>query len=318
MNVIIGSLGLSKYYGAFSNVYLVYKPYDENIYINYYSYVFHNPSFYKSLIKICTGIMELRESINKDEFKKELLPFPPKQEQIQIAKFLDQQTEKIDRTIEIKEKLIEKLKELKQSIINEAVTKGLNKNVRYKDSGIEWIGEIPEHWEVRKLKYCLKIYNGQDCKEVVSDEGYPIIGSGGQFAYASTFLYDGEVLLFGRKGTVNKPQYFKGKFWTVDTMFYAVVNKDNFTKFLYYTSLSIPFDYYSTSTALPSMTQFDLNNHKIPLPPREEQIQIAKFLDEKTAKIDKAIEFQRKEIEKLKEYKESLIDNVVTGKVKIA
>jgi len=186
-----------------------------------------------------------------------------------------------------------------------------------KDSGVEWIGEIPEHWEVKKLKYLLKINNGQDYKHVLSNSGYPVIGSGGQFAFASKYLYDGEVLLLGRKGTIDKPLYFKGKFWTVDTMFYGVPINFSNIKFLYYSSLFIPFKFYSTSTALPSMTQFDLNNHSIALPPLNEQKQIVQYIEEQTQKIDKAINLQEKQIERLKEYKTTLIDSVVTGKVKV-
>jgi len=161
MNVIIGSLGISKYYGAFSHVYLVYYPRALDINIKFYSYVFHDENFYRSLIKICTGIMELRESLNKNEFKKILMPFPPHDEQIQIANFLDKKTAQIDKFISIKEKLIKKLKEQRQIIINDAVTKGLNPNVKMKDSGIEWIGEIPEHWEVRKIKFNLELQNSK-------------------------------------------------------------------------------------------------------------------------------------------------------------
>src|SRR5690606_36586250 len=102
----------------------------------------------------------------------------------------------------------------------------LNDKVALKDSGVQWIGEIPEHWEVKRLKHCLKINNGLDYKYIQTETGYPVIGSGGQFAFCSEYLYDGEVVLLGRKGTIDKPLYFNGKFWTVDTMFYGVAKKE--------------------------------------------------------------------------------------------
>ncbi|MDP0588427.1 MAG: restriction endonuclease subunit S [Candidatus Endonucleobacter bathymodioli] len=133
---------------------------------------------------------------------------------------------------------------------------------QYKDSGVEWLGEIPLGWEVKRLKHLLKINNGNDHKHVISDSGYPVYGSGGQFAFATQYLFDGDAILLGRKGTIDKPLLILGKFWTVDTMFYANLNSKNDIRYIFYSSKQIPFPYYSTSTALPSMTQSDLNNHQ--------------------------------------------------------
>ncbi|WP_322969921.1 restriction endonuclease subunit S [Faecalibacter sp. LW9] len=256
-------------------------------------------------------------NIGMEDMKKMIVTLPPIHEQKAIAKFLDEKTAKIDALVQTKEQQIEKLKELRQAKIHQAVTKGLDTNAPTKNSGVEWIGEIPVHWEVKRLKHLMRINNGLDYKHVQVDEGYPVIGSGGQFAYASNYLYDGEVLFLGRKGTIDKPLYYKGKFWTVDTMFYCVVNNMGITKYLYYFSTTIPFKYYSTATALPSMTQGDLNNHNIPIPPIQEQEQIVAYLDEVTGKIDQAIAQKQEQITKLKEYKQSLINDVVTGKVRV-
>lgn len=259
----------------------------------------------------------VRQTINFNHIANSLLAFPPIHEQEAIANFLDDKTAKIDALVQTKEQQIEKLKELRQAKIHQAVTKGLDASAPTKDSGIEWIGEIPAHWEVKRLKHLMRINNGLDYKHVQVDEGYPVIGSGGQFAYSSNYLYDGEVLFLGRKGTIDKPLYFSGKFWTVDTMFYCVVNNKGITKYLYYFSTTIPFKFYSTATALPSMTQGDLNNHNIPIPSIQEQEQIVAYLDKVTGKIDQAIAQKQEQITKLKEYKQSLINDVVTGKVKV-
>lgn len=94
----------------------------------------------------------------------------------------------------------------------------------YKSSGVDWIGDIPKHWEVRKLKYLAKIKNGMDYKHIeTSEDGYPVMGSGGQFAYAEKYLFSGESVLLGRKGTIDKPNYVNGKYWIVDTSFYTKV-----------------------------------------------------------------------------------------------
>lgn len=182
-----------------------------------------------------------------------------------------------------------------------------------KPSGIEWIGDIPEDWEVCRLKRCLTIQNGLDYKSVRDDNGeFPVIGSGGQFDFASKYLYNGESVLFGRKGTVDKPLYVNGKFWTVDTMFYSMIKPNACGKFIFYAATTIPFDFYSTATAVPSMTQRDLINHYIVLPPLSKQRLIADYLDEKCGEIDATIVKQKESIEKLKAYKQSLISETVT------
>lgn len=182
----------------------------------------------------------------------------------------------------------------------------------YKDSGVAWIGEIPSHWEVAAFKRRIYINNGRDYKEFQDDEIYPVMGSGGCFAYCSRYMYDGEALLLGRKGTIDKPLYINGKFWTVDTMFYAIPNKDLDCKFAYYLAITFPFNLYSTSTALPSMTQTDLGNNPVAFPPLVEQQAIVNYLDEKCGKINNAIDVQKKKIDLLNELKQTIITNAVT------
>ena len=184
---------------------------------------------------------------------------------------------------------------------------------RMKDSGIEWIGEVPEEWGIVRLKDCLEINNGKDYKDIETDEtGYPVIGSGGQFAYARKYLHDGTAILLGRKGTIDKPLYIEGKFWTVDTMFYSVPKSGIYAKFIYYVALQIPFGLYSTNTALPSMTQTDLQNHHFVMPLLDEQTQIADFLDKKVAQLDKVKSLLEEQIKTLEDYRQSLIYETIT------
>src|SRR5699024_6684031 len=129
----------------------------------------------------------------------------------------------------------------------------------------------------------VKFGNGQDYKDVeTSDGGYPVYGSGGEFRRATRYLHDGESVLFGRKGTIDRPLYVSGKFWTVDTMYYTIPRPHVHAKYVYYAATTIPFDLYSTNTALPSMTSGHLKAHRIPLPPLDEQRVIADYLDQET------------------------------------
>ena len=182
----------------------------------------------------------------------------------------------------------------------------------YKDSGIQWIGIIPEGWKCLPMKRGLTINNGKDYKDIQSDKGYPVIGSGGSFAFASDYLFDGEVVLLGRKGTIDKPLYFNGKFWTVDTMFYAVPKANVCCKYMYYQSLTIPFGLYSTNTALPSMTQTVLAENPMCFPPLAEQEVIAAYLDQKVGKIDAILSEKEAMVEQLQQYRKSLISETVT------
>ena len=188
----------------------------------------------------------------------------------------------------------------------------MNRYDRYKDSGIPWLGEVPVHWDVKRLKFLARIQNGADYKHVETNDGYPVIGSGGQFAYANSYLYDGESVLLGRKGTIDRPLYVIGKFWTVDTMYYTEILKNTYPKYFYYLTLTIDFGRYSTQTALPSMTQTALNNLVFAVPHYEEQTTIAHYLDTKLGEIDALIDKQQTLLEKLAEQRTAVITHAVT------
>lgn len=241
------------------------------------------------------------------------LDLPVLSEQQRIVEKLDAQLSSIDKRISALEKQLDAYAQLKKSIIHQAVTRGLNLNVTLKDSGIEWIGMIPEHWNELHLKNCVCINNGSDYKDIEVANGFPVIGSGGVFAYASEKMYDGEVLFLGRKGTIDKPLYYNGPFWSVDTMFYAVPKKNSNCKYLYYCSTQFPFGKISTATALPSMTQKELYQLPIMLPPLSEQQEIANYLDEKCAKIDAAIENITKQIDASKRLRKAIINEAISG-----
>lgn len=311
-----GSYGISNYTGIVSPAYFVFDL-TKNIETEFFNWAIRSSLYVSYFGSASDGVRIGQWDLSKTRMKSIPFLIPSKNEQIAIVNFLDQKTAQIDQAISIKQKQIELLKERQQIIIQQAVTKGLDPNVPMKDSGIEWIGIIPAHWVITKLKFVSTINNGQDYKQVESDNGFPVIGSGGQFAFANSYLYDGEAVLLGRKGTIDKPLYINGKFWTVDTMFFAICKKTILTKYLYYCAKTIPFLYYSTATALPSMTQKDLLNHKIVLPLLSEQRKIINFVDQQIAITNDGIQCYQKQIEKLKEYKTTLIDSAVTGKIKI-
>ena len=156
-----------------------------------------------------------------------------------------------------------------------------------KDSGIEWIGEIPGNWKICRLKDYAHICNGRNYSEVLDENGdYPVIGSGGQFAKACEPLYQKESVLLGRKGTIDKPLFVDCPFWTVDTMYYTEIKENVSAKYFYYLCTQIEFDFYQYGSAVPSMTQRDLYNVNFPYPTLDKQRRIADYLDRKCSQID--------------------------------
>lgn len=290
---------------------LIIRPLKHNLRNRFLYYVLESNVFKNYTEHQQSG--SIMASLSQEKIGEFCYYLPPVNEQEAIAAWLDEKCQAIDAAIAKVDREIELIDELKQSEISRVVTRGLNPDAPLRPSGIDWIGDIPSHWTIAPFKRSLRINNGCDYKHIVTDDGYPVIGSGGQFAYASDYLYDGEVLLLGRKGTIDRPMHFVGKFWTVDTMFYAIPNDNVCCKYMYYQALGFPYDYYSTATALPSMAASDLANNPIIVPPLREQQAIADYLDKKCAEIDGLKAKLTKKRETLTELRQSIISEVVTG-----
>lgn len=294
---------------------VIVRPSPENYY-RFVAYLFDSPEFRTQIRDAVKGVKVF--SVTQAILKNASVWLPSYDEQQKIANFLDHETAKIDTLIDKQEKLIELLKEKRQAVISHAVTKGLNPDAPMKDSGVEWLGEVPEHWVIGRLKNVLKIRNGKDYKHVeVESGGYPVYGSGGIFKRSSEYLFDGESVLFGRKGTIDKPLVVKGKFWTVDTMFYSELNKHVDAYYVHSQSTLFPFDLLSTNTALPSMTQEDLLELGFVIPPFEEQRAISKKIAEQNNKFANIVDKATKQIELMKERKTALTSAAVAGKIDV-
>ena len=236
-------------------------------------------------------------------------------EQNLIVEYLDTKCAEIDALIAAKEKTNALLKERRQSIIYEAVTKGLNPDAPKKDSDIEWIGQIPEHWETIRAKYVMAITNGTDPK---TEGDVPVYGSGSGYFKTCGEYKEGPTVLLGRKGTIDIPQYITGKYCNVDTAFDVNPKNDQVNlEFYYFASTCFDYKYYTATTTLPSMTQTNYGNMFIPFPPAEEQRHIVVRLKEKLDNIDILISSNDATVQKLKEYRQSIIYEAVTGKVEV-
>ena len=273
MNIMLawnGSYAVSDYDGIVSPAYCVFK-FRKDCCKKYFHYLLRTDGYPSAFKTMSRGVIDSRLRLYPEQFYTFPVIIPSVDEQQRIADYLDKKCAEIDGLIELQEQMIAQLTDYKQSVITEAVTKGINPDAQLVPSGIDRIGDVPEEWKVCQLKRFLLFQNGQDYKEIEVKEGdgFPVYGSGGIFTYAERYMYDGESVLFGRKGTVNRPLYVNCKFWTVDTMYYTIPKKDVNCKFMYYVATTLPFDKYSTSTALPSMTQTILGNLKVAIPAKD-------------------------------------------------
>ena len=314
MNVIIGSLGITPYDGYISPAYYAFKP-NNDIFLPYYNYILSLRKVQQSIRCFSKGIMEIRLKISAYDFLSMPFPFPTLKEQEAIANYLDAATSKIDEAIAQQQKMIDLLNERKQIIINNAVSKGLDPNVKMKPSGIDWIGDIPEHWEIRKARLCIIINNGSDPK-LKGD--IPVYGSGADSFRTCGEYKEGPCVLLGRKGaTLHIPHYIEGRYWNVDTAFDVKTKNGMSLRYYYYLATCFDYPYYMSQTTLPSMTSFDYNRMKLPIPPENEQVDIVKFLDLKNKKTEELIECHKRQISLLQERKQIIINDVVTGKIKV-
>ena len=266
------------------------------------------------------------------------LPLPPLYEQQKIADFLDKRCEKIDTAIDNQKQIIEKLKEYKQSLITETVTKGLNPNVKLKDSGIEWIGSIPEHWEIKKLKYLFKIK-----KNIAGKEGFDILSvtqSGIKIKDIST--NEGQIAQdYSKYQIVNIDDFIMNHMdlltGFVDCSHFNGVTSPDYRVFCQIeptTNSNLYYNYifqqcyknkifYGLGQGVSGLGRWRLPsdmflNFTLPQPPLSEQKEIAEYLDKKCNQIDEAIKQKEETISKLEEYKKSLIFECVTGKKEVS
>lgn len=266
-------------------------------------------------IKQNTGI----QNLDLTNYFNELFPQPLKPDQQKIADYLDEKVELIDNIREKKKKLIELLKEKRSAVINKAVTKGLDENVEIKDSGVEWIGEIPKGWEVKKLKRVCKFEYGESLSELNRDEGdIDVYGSNGIVGKHDKSITEGESIIIGRKGSAGRMQFSKSSCFPIDTTFYIDKNKtENNLRWLFYILSTLKLDITSKESTVPGLGRDDAYNKIIIYPSIKEQEKISNFLDGETEKIDNLMQKIEKSINLLSEYKSSLISGVVTGKIKV-
>lgn len=337
-------IGLSDYEGMITGAYTVMdlKPGFSKRFLYYFYLNLDND---KRLRPLYTG---LRNTISKDNFFSFKSFVPSFDEQTTIANFLDNKTSKIDTAIVQKEQMIALLKERKQIIIQNAVTKGLDPNAKMKDSGVEWIGEIPEGWEVKKLRYLGQTQNGISAGAEYFGSGFPFVSYGdvynnielpktvkglAQSTKEDQIQYSvkkGDVFFTRTSETIEEVGFTSVCVHTIDNSTFGgflIRFRPSSNNYLYegfskfYFSSVIHRAYFVKEMNLvtrASLSQELLKNLPVLLPSIAEQKEISNYIETQSTKIDQAITLQQSQIEKLKEYKATLIDGAVTGKIKVS
>ena len=344
VNIILcwmGALGISDFDGVTSPAYDVYAPKDLNTILpKYYHYLFRTPQFNGKCYTEGRGIMQMRWRTYSSEFKSIKVPLPPKATQQRIAEYLDSKCAQIDSIIEESKKSIEEYKAWKQSVIFEAVTGKLkieSGKLKMKNSGIEWIGEIPEDWEIRALKTLFYIFSGTTPKsdktefwdgdikwitpadfstdDIFISNGKRNISNEGFQSYSLEMIPAGN-LIFSKRAPIGKVCINTDEMCTNQGCLACVKKIDLDIKFFYYfiSILSEYFELLGSGTTFKEISLSAFSDFKIAYPPLPEQESIAKMLDSKCAQIDSLIAEKESLIADLTEYKKSLIFEVVTGK----
>ncbi|SDR67083.1 type I restriction enzyme, S subunit [Polaribacter sp. KT25b] len=353
MNMIVGAVGVSKYFGCVSPVYYTFYGNNSDAYTTrFYEYLFRCKVVQSVLYSLGRGLIAidrgegkyntLRLKISRDDLRSMRLPLPNISEQIALVNYLDFKTEKIDRFIKKKKQLIVLLNEQKAAIVNKAVTKGINPNVKLKPSGIEWLGDIPEHWETKRMKFLGDAIIGltYSPSEMVDEgEGTLVLRSSnvqkGKLAYEDCVYVTteipekkrtrvGDILICSRNGSIK----LVGKNALIDEKasnesfgaFMTVVRSPYFEYLHYYfnsASFKAQSGMFFTST-INQLTTGVLNQIIVSIPKNiKEQNEIVSYIKEETSILDKTISTIEKEITLVEEYKTALIAEAVTGKIDV-
>lgn len=333
-----GSCGISEFDGSVSLINIVLCP-KGKMDAGFFNWLFHTSMFADEYYKWGHGIVDDLWTTRWSEMKNIYVVNPSLREQHSIASFLDTKCGEIDALISLQEEMISELQAYKQSVITEAVTKGLNPHAKMKDSGVEWIGEIPEGWAVCSTKHLFNLYSGATPKtdndsfwdgnipwitpadfkteDVYISKGRRNITQNGVDSCGTTIVPANSVI-FSKRAPIGLVVLNKEPLCTNQGCI-SCVPKETFSKYYYY-AMSVftdSYELYGAGTTFMEISATSFANFKLPNPSFEEQQSIATYLDEKTSQIDSLIALKQEKIQELKDYKKSIIYEYVTGKKRV-
>jgi len=317
----MAALGVVKQPGIVSPSYGVYRPHRTTHFeIRFLDELLRTPGYRAEYHIRSTGITSSRLRLYPESFLRIPLPCPPPQEQAAIVRFLDHADRLIRRYIRAKQALVKVLEEHKQTIIHRAVTRGLDPNVRLKPSGVDWLGDVPEHWNISRIKFVARLKSGESITaERIEETGpFPVYGGNGLRGYTSAYTHEGEFVLVGRQGALcGNINYASGRFWASEHAVVAYPLQDIAVQWFGELLRSMNLNQYSIAAAQPGLAVERIQNLRIPFPALSEQCAIAEYLKQQTNAIQTAIGATRRTIDLLHEFRTRLVADVVTGKLDV-
>ena len=319
-----GAVGVSDYQGIVSPAYVVERP-RKGASSHYLHHLLRTPAFAKEAERWSYGITSDMWSLRPEHFKMIYGCLPPLPEQTAIVRFLDHADRRIRRYIRAKQKLIKLLEEQKQVLIHRAVTGRVDVRTgrpypAYKDSGVEWLGDVPEHWAVRRVKTLCSMRSGESitAESIETTGEYPVYGGNGLRGYASSYTHDGAFALIGRQGALcGNVHVARGKFWASEHAVVATLDRGHVLDWFGAILRVMNLNQYSIAAAQPGLSVERVLNLRVSVPPMQEQEGIANHIERDTADIDTALAPARRQIDLLQEYRTRLIADVVTGKLDV-
>ena len=287
-----------------------------------YVFLFTKTRAFDSFLR-AVSISSTIENVNAVKYANAQIPLPPKSEQAAIVRYLGFVDRRMRRYVRAKEKLLGLLEEEKQAVINQAVTRGLDRSVRLKPSGVEWLGDVPEHWRVQRLRTLASIgTGGRDTINRYDDGAYPFFVRSQTVEKIDTWSFDGEAVLTAGDGAgVGKVfHYANGKFDYHQRVYRFSSFSDILGKFFYhYFGSTLRYEVFrgTAKSTVDSLRLPMLQNFPVTVPPLCEQSAIVRFVDEATVNVDASMARARRQINLLQEYRTRLIADVVTGKLDV-
>lgn len=327
MDAFAGAIGVSSSDGKGTPVYNVCQP-GAGVNSHYYAYAVREMSQSQWILALAKGIRERSTDFRFEVFGNQRVPLPPPAEQAAIVRFLDWANGRLERAIRAKRKVIALLNEQKQAIIHRAVTRGLDPSVPLKPSGIPWLGDIPQHWAVSRIKNEFNCLNTQRVPLNAVERGemtarvYDYYGASGAIDKVDNYLFDDELLLIAEDGANlvlrNLPLAIiaRGKFW-VNNHAHILKPKRGSIVYLAHLLETLNYEPWISGAAQPKLTQDRLLSISIAVAPPEEQEVIVHHVSEQTRPLITTINRLEREIELLREYRTRLVADVVTGKLDV-
>ncbi len=315
----MGALGVARHIGIVSPSYGVYRPLAGcGIQSRYADYLLRTPTYAAEYQRCSTGVNSSRLRLYPEHFLRVPVVVPPLSEQAVIVRFLDWAKGRLDRAIQAKRKVIALLDEQKQAIIHRAVTRGLDPNAKFKESGISWLGKVPAHWEVKRLKWATRLQRGYDLPAEQRIPGpFPVVSSGGVIDTHYKARSSGPGVVMGRYGSTDAVFFLESDFWPHNTALFVTDFQGNRPRWCYFVLRTISKADHSGKSAVPGVDRKDLFDIYVPVPLPSEQDSIVASIENASTDLNHALSTTEREISLLREFRTRLIADVVTGKLDV-